>query len=33
VFLECLNENLDQFLEHKLKEIKKGIQEFEKKRA
>ena len=30
---ECLNDNLDQFLEQKLKEIKKGIQEFEKKRA
>lgn len=30
---ECLNDNLDQFLERKLKEIKKGIQEFEKKRA
>lgn len=30
---ECLNDNLDQFLEKKLKEIKKGIQEFEKKRA
>lgn len=30
---ECLNDNLDVFLEKKLKEIKKGIQEFEKKRA
>ena len=30
---ECLNDNLDLFLDKKLKEIKKGIQEFEKKRA
>ncbi len=30
---ECLNNSLDRFLEQKLKEIKKGIQEFEKKRA
>lgn len=30
---ECLNDSLDPFLEKKLKEIKKGIQEFEKKRA
>ncbi len=30
---ECLSDNLDKFLEQKLREIKKGIQEFEKKRA
>ncbi len=30
---ECLNDQLDQFLGRKLKEIKKGIQEREKKRA
>jgi len=30
---ECLSDSLDQFLEQRLKEIKKGIQEFEKKRA
>lgn len=30
---ECLSDNLDQYLEEKLNEIKKGIQEFEKKRA
>jgi hypothetical protein len=30
---ECLNESLDHFLEQKLKEIKKGIEAFEKKRA
>jgi predicted DNA binding CopG/RHH family protein len=30
---ECLSDTLDDFLDKKLKEIKKGIQEFEKKRA
>lgn len=30
---ECLGDTLDYFLDKKLKEIKKGIQEFEKKRA
>jgi predicted DNA binding CopG/RHH family protein len=30
---ECLNDSLEKFLEQKLKEIKKGIQDFEKKRA
>lgn len=30
---ECLNDNLDLFLDKKLKEIKRNIQEFEKKRA
>ncbi len=30
---ECLSETLDDFLDKKLKEIKKGIQEFEKERA
>lgn len=30
---ECLSDTLDDFLDKKLKEIKKGIQAFEKKRA
>lgn len=30
---ECLSDSLDDFLDKKLKEIKKGIQEFEKKRG
>lgn len=30
---ECLSAHLDEYLEQKVKEIKKGIQELEKKRA